>query len=406
MMYQMFDAQAALIRQAQSVTRLTGAWLNAIWPGPPRPVSVDWLGATCEFITRGGISHRCPPFGIETSLYGNRIVAVNEEIADVTPFCTLTRFAKEGSEGQPKILVVAPISGHFATLLRGTVRTLLPDNDVYITNWHNARDVPADAGPFDLDDCIAHLIRFMEVLGPGSHILAVCQPAVPVLAAVALMAQSGSKAQPRSMTLMAGPIDTRISPTKVNDLANTKPITWFEKNLISTVPTGHVGASRRVYPGFMQLTAFMAMNMDRHIKAHQEYHENLVHGRHDKAAAHRKFYDEYMAVMDLPAEFFLQTVQKVFQDHDLALGRLHWRGQKVDPSAIRRTALFAVEGELDDICAIGQTMAALDLCVGLRPSMKRYHLQTGVGHYGVFNGRRWATEIYPRVRTMIQAHST
>jgi len=406
MMYQMFDAQAALARQAQSLSRMTEAWLHAIWPAPPRPGPVDWLGATCEFIARTGITHSCPPFGIETSLAGNRTVAVREEAVDVTPFCTLQHFAKEGCEGQPKILVVAPISGHFATLLRGTVRTLLADNDVYITNWHNGRDVPAEAGTFDLDDCIAHLMRFMEVLGPGSHILAVCQPAVPVLAAVALMAQSGSKAQPRSMTLMAGPIDTRISPTKVNVLANDKPIAWFEKNLVSTVPIGHAGAGRRVYPGFMQLTAFMAMNLDRHIKAHRDYHDDLVHGRHEKAAAHRKFYDEYMAVMDLPAEFYLQTVQKVFQEHDLALGRMVWRGQKVDPGAIRRTALFAVEGELDDICAIGQTMAALDLCVALRPSMKRYHLQTGVGHYGVFNGRRWATEIYPRVRTMIQAHST
>ena len=330
---------------------------------------------------------------------------MHEEVVDQTPFATLTRFAKEGVEGQPKMLVVAPMSGHFATLLRGTVRTLLPDNDVHITNWHNARDVPLSAGRFDLDDCIAHMMRVIEVLGPNTHVLAVCQPAVPVLAAVSLLAQAGSRAQPRSMTLMAGPIDTRINPTKVNELANDKPIEWFRRNLIGTVPYGHGGAGRRVYPGFMQLTAFIAMNADRHMKAYLNHHEDLVQGRTAEAETHRRFYDEYNAVMDLPAEFYLETVEKVFQTHELPLGRLHWRGQKVDPRAIRRTALFAVEGELDDICSIGQTMAALDLCVGLRPSMKRYHLQTGVGHYGVFNGRRWRTEIYPRVRTMIQAHS-
>jgi len=404
MIYQVFEAQAALARQAKLLSRMTGSWLQTVWPSHPRPFPMDQLAASCEMIITGGITHTCPPYNITSSLYGNQIVEVHEEVIAQTPFCTLRRFAKAGVEGQPKILVVAPISGHFATLLRGTVRVLLPDNDVYITDWHNARDIPLDAGTFDLDECIAHIMRFIETLGPNSHVLAVCQPAVPVLAAVALLAQSGSQAQPRTMTLMAGPIDTRINPTKVNDLANEKPISWFRQNLIGTVPAAYVGKGREVYPGFMQLTAFIAMNMDRHIRAHLDYHENLVQGRDDKAAAHKKFYDEYLAVMDLPAEFYLQTVEKVFQTHDLALGKLQWRGQKVDPSAIRRTALFAVEGELDDICSIGQTMAALDLCVALRPSMKRYHLQTGVGHYGVFNGRRWAQEIYPRVRTMIQAH--
>ena len=404
MIYQVFEAQAALARQAKLLSRITGSWLHTVWPSQPRPYPLDQLAATCEMIATGGITHACPPYNITSSAYGNRTVDVHEEVIAQTPFCTLRRFAKEGVEGQPKILVVAPMSGHFATLLRGTVRVLLPDNDVYITDWHNARDIPLDAGSFDLDDCIAHIMRFIETLGPNAHVLAVCQPAVPVLAAVALLAQSGSAFQPRTMTLMAGPIDTRINPTKVNDLANEKPISWFRQNLIGTVPATYAGKGRAVYPGFMQLTAFIAMNMDRHIRAHLEHHENLVQGRDDKAAAHRKFYDEYLAVMDLPAEFYLETVEKVFQTHDLPMGRLQWRGQKVDPSAIRRTALFAVEGELDDICSIGQTMAALDLCVALRPSMKRYHLQTGVGHYGVFNGRRWQSEIYPRVRTMIQAH--
>ena len=404
MIYQVFEAQAALARQAKLLSRITGSWLQTVWPSQPRPYPLDQLAATCEMIITGGITHACPPYNITSSAFGNRIVDVHEEVIAQTPFCTLRRFAKEGVEGQPKILVVAPMSGHFATLLRGTVRVLLPDNDVYITDWHNARDIPLAAGSFDLDDCIAHIMRFIETLGPNSHVLAVCQPAVPVLAAVALLAQSGSASQPRTMTLMAGPIDTRINPTKVNDLANEKPISWFRQNLIGTVPASYAGKGREVYPGFMQLTAFIAMNMDRHIRAHLDHHENLVQGHDDKAAAHKRFYDEYLAVMDLPAEFYLETVEKVFQTHDLPMGKLHWRGQKVDPAAIRRTALFAVEGELDDICSIGQTMAALDLCVALRPSMKRYHLQTGVGHYGVFNGRRWQNEIYPRVRTMIQAH--
>jgi poly(3-hydroxybutyrate) depolymerase len=406
MIYQMFQAQMDRTACARLVAGRTATWLDRIWSGLPRLDTVQRVAAGCEMFARCATTHTRPAYGIQTSACGNRTVAVREEAVNVTPFATLLHFAKEGVEGQPRILVVAPMSGHFATLLRGTVRVLLPDNDVYITDWHNARDVPAEAGAFGMDDCIDHLMRFIEAIGPGSHLLAVCQPAVPVLAAVALMAQAASKAQPRSMTLMAGPVDTRISPTRVNALANKKPIEWFERTLIDVVPHGFRGARRKVYPGFLQLMAFMAMNIERHIKANLDYHENMVQGRREKVDAHRTFYDEYMAVMDLPAEFYLQTVRKVFQAHELPLGRLHWRGQKVDPGAIRRTALFAIEGELDDICAIGQTMAALDLCVGLRPSMKRYHLQTGVGHYGVFNGKRWAHEIYPRVRTMIHAHST
>ncbi len=405
MIYQAFEAQAAATRQAKALSRMTTTWLNAFWPGENRPLPIAHLAAAADMIANGGITHTCPPYNITSTPYGNREVAVEEQIVDQTPFATLTRFAKEGVEGQPKMLVVAPMSGHFATLLRGTVRALLPDHDVVITNWHNARDIPLDAGTFDLDECIAHIIRFIEKLGPNRHVLAVCQPAVPVLAAVALMAQAGNRAVPRTMTLMAGPIDTRINPTAVNKLANDKPIEWFRDNLIGTVPHGHGGAGRRVYPGFMQLTAFIAMNAERHIKAYLDHYNDLVQGRDEEAATHRRFYDEYNAVMDLPAEFYLETVEKVFQTHELPLGRLQWRGQNVDPSAIRHTALFAVEGEMDDICSIGQTMAALDLCVGIRPTMKRYHLQTGVGHYGVFNGRRWRTEIYPRVRTMVQAHS-
>jgi poly(3-hydroxybutyrate) depolymerase len=283
------------------------------------------------------------------------------------------------------------------------VKTMLPDHDVYITDWHNARDVPLSAGDFDFDDFIDHVIAFLEHLGPGAHVVAVCQPAVAVLAAVALMAASGSPAQPRSMTLMAGPIDTRIHPTKVDDLAMQHSIDWFQTNLIYRVPPGHAGTSREVYPGFLQLSAFMAMNMERHIRAFARQFENLVDGDDKATSAHRAFYDEYFAVMDLSAAFYLQTVSRIFQQHELARGVLVSRGRPVNPAAIRRTALLTVEGENDDICAIGQTLAAQELCTGLHPLRKQHHLQTGVGHYGVFSGRRWATEVYPRVRTLIQS---
>jgi poly(3-hydroxybutyrate) depolymerase len=327
---------------------------------------------------------------------------VIEEAVDDTPFGTLLHFRKDTAVEQPRVLLVAPMSGHFATLLRHTVEVMLPEHDVFITDWKNARDVPLSDGCFGLDDFTAHLIRFLEAMGPGAHIIAVCQPAVAALAAVALMAEAANPAQPRSMTLMAGPIDTRANPTKVNELASSRPIAWFEKNLIATVPWGFPGTHRRVYPGFLQLAAFISMNLDRHVTAHLAQFRNLVGGDATSAEAHRRFYDEYGAVMDLPAEFYLETVQRVFQEHHLPEGRLTWRGQIVDQSAIRRTGLLTVEGERDDICAIGQTLAALDLCSGIRVNLKQNHLQTGVGHYGVFAGRRWAREVYPRVREMIQ----
>jgi polyhydroxyalkanoate depolymerase len=406
MFYQLYQAQSDMAGPMRRAAELWSGWLG----GPAGALAgVDLLrrrvAASFEVAARTVVTHVRPHFGIEDVRVGNRRVAVREEIAQATPFASLLHFAKDTQTVQPKLLVVAPMSGHFATLLRGTVRTLLGENDVYITDWHNARDVSLGEGNFDLDDFTDHVIQFLEILGPGSHVLAVCQPTVAVLSAVALMAQAGNPAQPRSMTLMAGPIDTRINPTAVNRLAKEHPIGWFEKNLISTVPARYGGGGRRVYPGFVQLMAFMAMNKERHERAHRDFFENLVNGEEEKVAAHRRFYDEYLAVMDLPADFYLQTIEKVFQEHELPQGRLHFRGQKIEPAAIRRTALFTVEGEMDDICAIGQTMAALELCTGLRPAMKRHHLQTGVGHYGVFNGRRWAGEIYPKIREMIQANA-
>jgi poly(3-hydroxybutyrate) depolymerase len=295
------------------------------------------------------------------------------------------------------------MSGHFATLLRGTVETLLADHDVYITDWLNARNVPLYNGRFGLDDYIAVVIEFLQFLGPRTHVLAVCQPSVPVLAAVSLMAEDHDPATPPTMVLMGGPIDTRRNPTAPNVLATSRTIEWFEKTVIETVPARYPGAFRRVYPGFLQLAGFMTMNLDRHVSAHFDLFKHLVRGDGESASATRTFYDEYTAVMDLPADFYLETVRRVFQEHALPLGTLEWRGRKVDPSAIYKTALFTVEGEKDDICAIGQTVAAHELCGSLRPYLKRHHMQPGVGHYGVFSGKRWEGQIYPLVKNVILA---
>ena len=359
------------------------------------------LTAVYELISRAGLTHTRPPFGIGSVTVGNREVEVREEAALTTPFGTLLHFKKDVATVQPRILLVAPLSGHFATLLRATVKTMLPDHDVYITDWHNARDVPLTAGRFGVDEYTDHIIKFLETMGPGAHVAAVCQPCVAVLAAASVMAQANNPAQPRSMTLMAGPIDTRVNPTTVNELARKKPIDWFERTLTASVPLRYPGAFRRVYPGFVQLVAFMSMNIERHVKAHKELYENLANGELEKAAVTKAFYDEYFAVLDLTAEFYLETVRLIFQDYALPLGKLEWHGQKVDPTAIRKTMLLTVEGERDDICAVGQTVAAHDLCSKLRPYLKRHHMQAGVGHYGVFSGKRWETQIYPILKNVI-----
>jgi polyhydroxyalkanoate depolymerase len=361
-------------------------------------------GALCEMMSRATLSHRRPSFGIDEVKVGNQLVAVREEEVFATPFGTLLRFVKEGAPPQPRVLLVAPLSGHFATLLRDTVRVLLPEHDVHITDWANARDVGIWSGRFGFDEYVEHLIWFLEAMGPGAHVIAVCQPCVQALAAAALMAEDDNSCQPASMTLMAGPIDTRISPTKVNELATGKSIGWFERNLISRVPLRYPGATRRVYPGFLQLTAFMSMNAERHIKAQIDLYNAMAKGEHEQARTIKAFYDEYFAVLDMTAEFYLETVQWVFQDHLLPKGELDWRDRKVNPKAIRRTALFTIEGERDDICAIGQTVAAHDLCTSLRPYRKKHYMQAGVGHYGVFSGRRWASQIYPLVRNTILAN--
>ena len=359
------------------------------------------LTAAYELIARAGLTHTRPPYGIESVIVGNEEMPVTEEAVHSTAFGTLLRFKKDVATEQPRVLLVAPLSGHFATLLRNTVKTMLPEHDVYITDWHNGRDAPLSAGRFGFDDYVDHLIKFLEVIGPGAHIVAVCQPCVATLVAAAVMAQTNNPAQPRSMTLMAGPIDCRVNPTKVNELATSKPIEWFEQNLIATVPMRYPGAFRKVYPGFVQLAAFMSMNIDRHIKAHKELYDNLVAGEVAKAAQTKAFYDEYFAVLDLTAEFYLETVKIVFQDYALAAGTLKFRSELVEPRAIKRTALFTVEGEKDDICAVGQTLAAQDLCSSVKPYRKRHHMQPGVGHYGVFSGKKWESQIYPLLKNTI-----
>lgn len=400
MIYPFYQAQADLLYPVRQVARLGAGLCRSMDLGLYTPTALRQFGAALSMLADSGLSHSRPDYGFRSTRVGNNAVAVVEEVEYETPFGTLLHFRKDTDVHQPRVLVVAPMSGHFATLLRGTLSVLLPDNDVYITDWKNARDIPVADGPFGFDDYVDHLIQFMEILGEGSHMIAVCQPAVAALAATAVMAEHHNPAQPRSLTLMAGPIDTRRNPTKVNELAKSRSIEWFEKNLITTVPWRYKGAFRQVYPGFLQLTAFMSMNLDRHINAHMAQFRALACGDVVSAESHRKFYNEYNAVMDLPAEFYLQTVKRVFQDHDLPLGRLTWRGRPIRPDAIRRTALLTVEGERDDICAIGQTVAALDLCTNAR--QKRHHLQSGVGHYGVFSGSRWAREVYPKVRAMIE----
>jgi poly(3-hydroxybutyrate) depolymerase len=405
MIYQLYQAQADATEPWRWwASRVAGGlWREGSPTRLPASFGLRHWGALCDMVLGTALTHTRPPFDILSVVVGNQTHDIEEVVADETPFATLLNFRKPAGIAQPRVLLVAPMSGHFATLLRGTVKTMLPDHDVFITDWKNARDISLAAGPFALDDYTEHLVRFLAAIGPPCHIVAVCQPTVSALAAVALMAAQNHPATPRSMTLMAGPIDTRINPTRVNDLAKSQPISWFEKNLIGRVPLGFAGAGRRVYPGFLQLTAFVSMNLGRHVRAHVGQYHNLLAGDLQKARMHRDFYDEYNAVMDLPAEFYIETVRRVFQDHDLPLGKLDVRGELVRPEAIRRTALLTVEGEADDICSIGQTVAAQDLCARIKPAMKRHHLQTGVGHYGVFNGRRWANEIYPLMREMIEA---
>jgi poly(3-hydroxybutyrate) depolymerase len=408
LLYQAYELQ----RQLSQPVRLWANALERLYSSPYNPLSDTWFGksvaASAEIVARLTQNYGKPTFGLKTTQVGNETVAVNEEILLRKPFCQLLHFHRDlgplpTGRRDPKVLVVAPMSGHFATLLRGTIEALLPEHDVHITDWADARDVPLSEGNFDLDDYVDYVIEFCRYLGPDVHVIAVCQPSVPVLAAASLMAQARDPRQPRSLTLMGGPIDTRESPTTPNDLAMRNSMMWFRQNVISTVPFNYPGAMRRVYPGFLQLTSFITMNLDRHINAHMRQFEHLIKGDDDSADGHRAFYDEYLAVMDLTAEFYLQTVQIVFKEHQLPRGTWVSRGRRIDPSAIE-TALMTVEGELDDISGIGQTKAAHALTPNI-PGARHVHWeQPRVGHYGIFNGRKWREQIMPRVRDFIRAN--
>ena len=401
MLYQTYQTQSDLMSPLRLLAQSASANL---WLADTEGSLFRKLSASMEVFSRMRLTHSRPAYGITRIQQGDDEVLITEEKVLTLPFGTLLRFKKDrpgNAQWQPPVLLVAPLSGHFATLLRETARTLLQDHDVYITDWHNARDVALHRGPFGLDDYIGHLIQYLEAIGPGTHVVAVCQPCVAALAAASLMAEDDNPAQPLSLTLMAGPVDCRVNPTGVNTLATSKPIQWFEQNLISHVPLPHAGFMRRVYPGFLQLSAFLSMNLERHKQSFRDLYHHLVSGDTEKANVIRLFYDEYLAVNDLPAEFYLETVEKVFQTYDLPLGKLTYRDRLVNPAAIRRTTLMTVEGERDDICSVGQTVAAQDLCRSVRPYRKIHHVQTGVGHYGVFCGKKWNQQIYPRVRDTI-----
>jgi poly(3-hydroxybutyrate) depolymerase len=365
---------------------------------------VRFMGATAEMVERGTRRFSKPVFGLATTKVGGETIAVTEEIVLDKPFCALRHFSRATDRDDPRVLIVAPMSGHNATLLRGTVQALLPHHDCYITDWVDAKQVPLSGGPFGFDDYVDYVIEFLRFLGPNTHVIAVCQPAVPVMAAISLLAAANDPAQPPTMTLMGGPIDARAAPTAVTKLAETRPLSWFENTVIHSVPFTYPGAGRRVYPGFIQLTGFMQMNLDRHVDAHVNLFKHLIQGDGESADATRRFYDEYMAVLDLTSEFYLETVERVFQTYLLPRGLLRVNGELVEPKAIHKTALLTVEGELDDISAPGQTLAAHELCGGLKTSQKFNLFQKGVGHYGIFNGRRWREEIMPATRTWIRRH--
>ena len=379
-----------------------------LFSNPMHPVSYTGLGrhmaAAGELIERITQSYPKPVFGITHTQIDEKNVEVWEEVVIEKPFCKLIRFARDTKRKDSKLLLVAPMSGHHATLLRGTVEALIPHHDVYITDWLDAREVPLYKGEFTLHTYIDYLIEFMRHLGPNQHAMAVCQPSVPLMAAVAVMNELKDPATPKTMTLMGGPIDTREAPTKVNVFSKNHSIEWFESHVITRVPMNYPGFMRRVYPGFLQLAGFMSMNFDRHVGEHLKLFNHLVVGDGESASSHRDFYNEYLAVADLPAEFYLQTIETVFHEHALPEGKLMHHNTRVRPDAITKTAILAIEGELDDISGVGQTKAALKIASGLKPEKKKYHLQLGVGHYGIFNGRKWRELVRPVITDWIETH--
>lgn len=406
MQYMAYELAHAMIQPMRLATKFLKQHADLSKSLSGSPTWANHISAMCEVFE--GLTRRYgkPDWGItETTVHG-LVVPVNEEVVWRKPFCNLVHFDRSeevvGKRYDPKLLIIAPMSGHYATLLRGTVCEMIKEHNVYVTDWVDAREVPLVEGRFDLDDFIDYLIEMLEYLGPNTHVMAVCQPSVPALAATALLAEANSEVQPASLTLMGGPIDTERNPTAVNDLAAQRSIDWFRNNVIATVPFPNLGAMRPVYPGFLQLTGFMTMNLERHTQAHSKLFDNLVKGDCDSVRAHKDFYEEYLAVMDLPAEFYLQSIEQVFQRHALPLGTMRHRGHLIDCRAIERTAIITVEGERDDICGLGQTEAAHDLCTSVPVDEHYHYVQPGVGHYGVFNGTRFRAEIAPRIRQMIR----
>jgi poly(3-hydroxybutyrate) depolymerase len=408
-LYHLHDLQRKLLNPLSLWAQAT----SELFSSPYSPLSYTpfarRMAAGYDLLHRVGKYYEKPAFGLDATSIDGTEVAVVEETSLAKPFCNLLHFSRKlpkalaARANDPKVLVVAPLSGHHATLLRDTVRALLPDHDVWITDWVDARLVPLAHGPWHLEDYVAYVTEFIQLLGPDVHLISVCQPTVPVLAAVSLMATANDPKQPRSMTMMGGPIDTRRNPTQVNALAKKKPYEWFETNVIFKVPSQHPGYLRRVYPGFLQHAGFVAMNPDRHLNSHWDYYLDLVKGDQDDVEGHRRFYDEYNAVLDLPAEYYLDTIKIVFQEHRLPNGTWVIKGTRVAPEDIKTVALFTIEGELDDISGSGQTQAAHDLCVNI-PKAKQKHLTAqGVGHYGIFSGRRWREMIYPQIRDFIRA---
>ncbi len=405
MLYDTYEVQRSFLAGASKLAGMGAGWLT----NPANPLAYATMSplvaASLEVFAHASAPRGKPQFGIEQATVNGKKVAVREEVVLRKPFGQLKRFVREGVEGGPRLLIVAPMSGHFATLLRGTVERMIPGHDVYVTDWRDAKMVPASEGRFDLDDYVDYLVEFMETIGERTgerpHVLAVCQPAVPAFAATALMNASDNPYTPRSLTLMGGPIDTREAPTAVNTLATKRPLSWFKQNVIATVPAIYPGSGRKVYPGFLQLAGFMAMNLGDHLISHWEMFKHLVVGDDESADASRAFYDEYRSVADMTAEFYLQTVDVVFKRHLLPRGKFTHRGRKVDPKAITKTAVLAIEGERDDISGIGQTKAALGLASKLPELKKKYFLAPNVGHYGIFNGRKWREQIAPVVEKWI-----
>ena len=408
MLYDAYEVQRSLLAGASRLAGMGAGWLS----NPANPFGYMSIGpvaaASLEVFAHAAAPRGKPEFGIATVKVGDRMVPVTEEIVGRHPFGQLKHFLKKVVTGQEKLLIVAPMSGHYATLLRGTVERMLPTHDVYITDWRDAKLVPLEDGSFDLDDYVDYLVGWLrDIKGKGTraHMLAVCQPSVPALAAAAVMAAAKDPARPKSLTMMGGPVDTRKAPTAVNTLATQRPHSWFQNNVIATVPVIYDGAGRKVYPGFLQLAGFMTMNLGSHLMSHWEMFKHLVVGDDDSADATREFYDEYRSVCDMTAEFYLQTIDAVFQRHLLPKGEYRHHGKRVDVGAIKDIALLAIEGERDDISGIGQTKAALDIATGLPRAKKQYHLARDVGHYGIFNGRKWRERIAPVVEKFIAANA-